>query len=130
MPIVRYQYTRTGWSVYINNRNVGTYDRTNRVFTKLEHARDRYRNLKRGPGHGFPVTILQLLKKEECQTIRIQEEKDSWIIPFSQFLSHMEFRNHYNEPKAYCSLTWFSKEGEQGPMMSEQLTFTELMEVK
>jgi len=103
--------TDHGWSYYVNNLPHGQFYSNSKVFFKQEKANGRYRNLKDGPGHGFPVEDLSRLANDGCEQIVIKEGNVRYMISFKDFVEHREYRNLRNERKVFCSLKWFTKVG-------------------
>jgi len=106
---VEIRRTSTGWGYFINNLCRGQFDQHMRTFFKREKTGGRFKKLKDGPGHGFPVEVLNRLANDGCTRVVIKEGKVKLIIPFEEFTNHMEYRNLKNERKVFCSLKWFTR---------------------
>ncbi len=98
-----------GWTYYVNNLPHGRFYTKSRSFFKQEKPHGRYRNLPDGPGHGFPVMVLNRLANDECKWIIIREGNIRYVISFRDFAEHKEYRNLKNEKKVFCSLKWFTR---------------------
>ena len=98
-----------GWAYYVNNLSHGRFYTKSKSFFKQEKPGGRYRNLPDGPGHGFPVEVLNKLANDRCQTIVIREGNIRYLISFKEFAEHVEYRNLKNERKVFCSLKWFTR---------------------
>ncbi len=99
-----------GWTYYVHNLSHGRFYTKSKSFFKREKTEGRYRKLPDGPGHGFPVKVLNRLASDGCQTIVIREGNIRYVISFKDFAEHKEHRNLKNERKVFCSLKWFRKE--------------------
>ena len=99
-----------GWTYYVNNLPHGHFYTKSKTFFKQEKRGGRFRKLKDGPGHGFPVEVLNRLANDGCQKIAIREGNVRYVICFKDFAEHKEYRNLKNERKVFCSLKWFRKD--------------------
>ena len=107
---VEIRKTDSGWTYCVNNIPHGGLYIQSKTFFKKEKPEGRFRKLKDGEGHGFPVMVLNRLANDECRTIVIRENKVRYAISFKDFTDHMGYRNLKNERKVFCSLKWFSRE--------------------